>query len=350
MFGRARHSALGAATRLGTTVTLVVALLIASHAARGDIEALSDEASVRAANFPFWVIIDNESFSCIAWVRRDLPAPDLRSIVRLPGMFDLLVSDDRVRATLEDTGDILTAEALTEVPLNEWILVGATFDRDTGTLRASCLSSEGQASAEGTDPTFVGRFIGPPVGDLAIGALDGIPAMRGTYGTICIRIGAATPDDLQAIYDARDMLGAYRLDTTGAGGRLTGPTDARYMVNHAMTTNPYAASWEGDPAALAAVVGQPVEATNWHVFYRTSTQVDSDWLNFRKVGIALEARDFVYTTFRDDDFFEVRRPGTHVAWDTPVHAESPRARQLVTGAREPLRMMVSANSRAVKSN
>jgi hypothetical protein len=236
------------------------------------------------------------------------------------------------------------------VPLDEWILIAASWDAAEGRF-------EGWARSEGAgpvqdvviDPAFVRSA---PLGLPSLGQPDlaGAVAQQGHYGLIVFRDHAIDGTDVEDLWAARDYLGPYRLNNVDAGGNLTGPAGACWMANHAILTTPA-------PYVIGttspALLGHEVAEDNFCAFSTNHPQ--SSFITAAPVVEAASGPDaFVfaspYEAATGAPFFVRRIPEVGVSLDPPyVSGVSPGIRRLARGAPQGLvRCLVSANSRGTR--
>ncbi|MFM9994527.1 MAG: GC-type dockerin domain-anchored protein [Phycisphaerales bacterium] len=337
-------------TRGAFAVVLVVWAVVLSGDARAIITTGSSDASLRVPAAMVPPAMRTTDFSVFAWVCATTIEPAPRSVFRVPGVFDLRVlGPSLVRATVHSAGAAptsLNADASVALVPGEWALLVASWRRSTGTLelhvyQASKASWFGSAAS----PAFAGADLGPVAGDIAVGAEAGvIPGLVGAYGPIVVRTHAVTAQDAQGVFASRRFWSAYDAHTLATGGLMNGDAGVAWMVNHAMTTKPW--GFTGSVNDRAAVVGKGVTTFNYHVYDRAAAFLPT---SLRVARPITSAAGFVYASHHDGayaGFFVRDLPELGTSVD-PVPAIARKARQLITGPRETIRVMTSANSRAI---
>lgn len=344
----------------GATAALVAA-------SQGAIRASSPDSFVQLAqvNGPSVVTSGAPAFSCFVWIHRSDADSQPMYILEIPGAFDLLVdpADQSIRSHRGGTGGpggagvalelILPLRDRTgEVPLDEWILLGISWNNSTGEFR-------GWARSENL-PRVQDSIVAPgfapsgPLGDLTLGwpQRAGTVAQQGVYGLIVFRDLAVDGGDFDDVWAQRDYFGGYRIDNVLGGGNLNGPNGAVWMVNHAILTNPSEAV-TGIPAS-AALPGDTIAIDNYCVL--DTSDPDSTLLTAGLVSSLSPAPDsFEYVSPYDvggEPFFIRQVPAVP---DLPepwyVTGVAPKIRQLALGTPQGLiRCVVSANSRGTKTS
>lgn len=314
------------------------------------IEAVAGAASIRFAESQIPPALSSGDFTVFAWVRPATTPGNPAGVIQIPGLLDLWIDGPRVKATLRKSGAVpaeATAIANQSLVAGEWALLAVSLRTSDGRF---FVFAQGESTTlkvgAVTDSAFASSAAGPPTGPMAIGAHPaGLPSMVGAFGTIAVRNHWINAADFDAVWSSRRYLSPFDVSNAAAGGHLTGEPGCTWMINHAMTTFPFDAGVGGISFDRAAVVGQPVGTRNVHVFTRTGPL--AGW--FAVVRPVTAAEGFVYRSHRDapfDGFFTARLPGS----GTPLSVSSataPKARQLITGPRQLLKVMTSANSRAV---
>ena len=334
--------------------------------------SLSDLAQIRLTPNKIPAHLSEGSYTVFAWVWRDNADDASRAIIQHPELLDIVIDGRRqVRftfhaarpglsgsgsgPTLGRSSHALTTVHLTtecDVPVREWVLIAASFDRELGRLDLWVASQTlGVLHATGSDQRLVGIVLGPVTGDLVFGGdANRYPAFRGAYGPLVIRRHAIDQRDLTEVFDSRRFFAAWDHSNLAQGGRMNGPPGCVLGLNLAMSSAPNDAgvgAWTG--TLRAGYPGLPVTVYNvhmWDQFYIPTAM----WTErLRSVHPMAGVRDFVYTTHREppfDGWFVLDGPGTSLGGDM-VAGWAPRAREIYDGLAGPLRVMVSANSRAV---
>ncbi len=305
------------------------------------INRMSDAAGTGAR-----AVVNGEQFSVIAWIRPAELSVEVSSIFEMTGALEihLLGAKNRgVRARVLGEAEHLEADALADLQNDEWVLLVASFDRTAALLHVWIISqSQSISHASATLPEFTMKAAGNP----AIGSLNGLPAMLGVYGIVALRNHTVTEQDVLDVWNARRHYAPFDLDNTQAGGSMNGSAGCVYMFNHAVTTNPinHAGGHQHD---IAAVIGEPSTRWNFHIYDALSTGSES----LRVVRLLSEAHGFVNCSPYDagDDFF--LRPVPTLTNPLPephyVAGDAPLLRELAAEPKQLLKVMVSANSRAV---
>lgn len=353
-------------------VAAVLTGFVVSTPAQAIIVALSDTAHIRLPTNKIPIHLSRDSYTVFVWIWRE-SADDLsRAIIQHPQLLDIVIDGRRqVRftfhagqpglsgggpePTLGRSSEALTTVHLTiecDVPIREWVLIAASFDRDMGQLDLRVRSeSLPLLHATGRDQRLVGCTLGPPTTELVIG---GDPsryrAFRGAYGPIVIRRQAIVARDFEDVFESRRLFAAWDLSNFAQGGTMDGPPGCVLATNLVMSTAPNDAGVGGWSNTLkAAWPGRPVSIYNvhmWDEFFIPTAQ----WTErLRSVHPMSSVGGFVYATHREPPFsgwFVLDGPGTSLGGDI-VPGWAPRAREIFDGLRVPLRVVVSANSRAV---
>lgn len=334
--------------------------------------ALSDFARVRLGRDKIPDALVQGDFTVFAWVWRESSDDTTRAIIQHPELFDLLVEGrDRVRLTFHvappslgtwGTGPSLGRSSAAvsqvhlvlpgELPIRQWTLIAVTFDRSLGRFDLLAQGAEMPVRhATATAPTLIGAVFGPLTGDLVIGGdFSRYRAFRGAYGPIVVRRHAITQRDFTEVFESRRFFAAWDHVNHNTGGRMRGPPDCVLMVNAVMSTSPNDAGVGVSSAPLrASVVGRRASVTNFHMwdqFFLASGQ----WTErLRSVHPMAGVFDFVYASHRDspfDGWFVSDLPAATLEGDR-VAGWAPHVRKIFEGLDGPLRVMVSANSRAV---
>ncbi len=330
----------------------IVATLLAAlpGPARAVIETTSSASCVRLApsSMPGHLITGN--FTVFAWIWPEALEPAPRGVLQVPGVFELTVAGSSVSArVLRGSPNPASISATVEGVLQSgrWNLLAASYARGTGTLQLhACAAGGSPVSATSTDPTLAWWPSGPATGELALGAHPAaLPAIKGAYGPIAIRNHAVGISDFGAVAFSKRFWAVYDGDTTAAGGNMNGPPGCVWMIGHAMTTFPIDAGVGGFVFDRAAVVGKPVTTTNVHIFNYELMFGNS----LRVVRPVTAATDCVYRSHADAPYAgwfvrDVLPPSLPI---NTVPAVAPLTRQLITGPRQLLRVMISGNSRAI---
>ncbi len=334
--------------------------------------SLSDSAHIRLAPNKVPAHLSNGSYTVFAWVWRESADDASRAVIQQPDLLDVVIDGRRqVRftfhagkpglsgsgngPTLGRSSHALTTVHLTtecDVPVREWVLIAASFDRAVGRLDLWVGSqSLGVLHAAGSDPQLVGGVLGPLTSDLVIGGdASRYPAFRGAYGPIVIRRHAIGERDFTEVFDSRRYFAAWDHSNLAQGGRMDGPPGCVLALNLAMSSAPNDAGVGGSTSTLqAAYPSLPASVFNvhmWDEFYL----YNGVWTDrLRSVHPMASVGNFVYASHREppfDGWFVLEGPGTSLGGDM-VAGWAPRAREIVDGLAGPLRVMVSANSRAV---
>ena len=187
-------------------------------------------------------------FSFFMWVRRTASGPDPMYILESPGAFDLLVDPQdqsiRLHRGLQQASPLelvlLLHDVKGQVPVDEWILVGASWDGATGDFRAWARSeSVARMDDAAVAPGLPAEL---PQGDLTLGSPQraGTAAQQGDYGLIVFRDHAVDGGDFDDVWDIRATTSAATaIDNLADAGNLDGPDiGVVWMANHSILTNP----------------------------------------------------------------------------------------------------------------
>lgn len=336
-------------------MSVLVPLLTLGFAAQGAVEALGPQATLRLPSNACPSTMRAGSFSLFAWLYRTEADASRRGILQIPGVASIYVEGDgSLAATLSSSAagsglSVGTPDA--RLGVGQWALLCLSYDHLTGTASLH-LRTESQevVSGSATAPALAGKVLGPPTGDVAFGAHPaGVEGITGLYGLIAVRSHVVDASDVEAVFATRRYLAPFDLDNRQDGGRMNGAAGCDWMTNHSMSTLPLNGGAGGTQAERAVIVDEPVTIRNVLVYQRTFS---SDLhLRFRVAVPSVAAFGFVYRSHRDPawgSFFRIAAPDVGVPAGF-VAADAPRARMLVTEPRGVVRVMTSANSRAVKA-
>ncbi len=337
--------------RLFTLFLFVVGL---SLPALGAVRAETDAARIAlAAHVSPGDRLQAGNFSILLWIHPDATTVDARGIFEIPGVLSIGTSAagtlvGQVESTnaegqpvslLADTGQALAG--------GQWQLVALGF-RESGFVDIFQAGSTGvqgglASAGEALVPVEQGA-LGPCLGADSLGR----PALIGTYGLLVFRSHTVKSNDLTAIRATRRYFAPY--DLAGIGS-MNGVSGAEWMLNHAVTTLPVDIDAGGSVAERAAIMGEPAGRYNIHVYDKQDVVAD-EFERFNLVRQTTAVEGFRYVSTREpplDGFFLVD-PGPFAIVYPSVPGESALAVQLVNGARQPIRMFISSNSRAVFRN
>lgn len=338
----------------GATLAAAAAVLTTAcpHPARGVLVALDASASIRINPAYAPPELTGSDFSIVAWVWRGEGGPGSQAVLQFPGVFELVIQgDDAVEFIVHRPDPIfpgLRAQAPCAVPVGEWTLLVGSFSRADGRADVFALSqTAGAAAGTRSSTRYQGKDLGPVEGELALGAhYAGLPGMPGALGVVGVRRQSLTQADVDRLWNDRRYLGAYDTDNSASGGSLDGIPGCAWMIGHAITTAPIDGGVGGTQPLRAAVVGQPAGFFNVHIFDAAGSV--GQYLNV--VRPVTSVSGFVYASHREppyDGFFTSDLPGTGIPVSF-VPGTAPRTRELASVPRGTRRVMVSANSRAVR--
>lgn len=339
--------------------------------AAADVESATPAATIQIPHSTLPSCLVTGDFTVFVWVRTPESIPTGGAFLQAPVLVELSAPNEHtvrarltrkagtlVRApgfpTLGNTGELptLTAEAAFDFPRGEWTLLAISYIRAEGRLRLwARAQSVSTAEATATSPAFLALNPGPAQAALSIGMHPyGLYGFVGVYGPVAIRDHAIARPDFDEVFESRRYLAVYDLTNVARGGRMTGSPGCKWMVHHAMTTQPFDGGVGGPMPSRAALIDGPVTRSNYHIFDAARTPGQATQTAFRWVYPILTAHGFTYRSHREgplDGFFipDLPQSGTPV---TAVWRYAPVTRQLVTGPQRPLRVMVSSNSRGVK--
>lgn len=319
------------------------------------VECVSNLASIRLPSTAGSNALRNGSASVFVWVHRTQAEPFRRGVLQIPGLVSVFIEPDgscsASLASMSAPGPGMSVHAVgSQIGVNQWTLICLSYDKSIGRADLHVRTQSSTiVSGSATNPAFVGVNLGPPTGDVALGVHTlGQPGMIGLYGLIAVRSHAVNAFDVEHVFASRRLFAAMDTNNLGFGGTMNGIDGCDWMLNHSMTTLPLNAGAGGTQPQRAAVVGLPVGICNVHVYQRTFS---SDlYTRFRAAFPCNAATGFTYRSHRDPPF------GGFFITDTPnagvppqwVPASLPLARTLTTHPRGLVRVMTSANSRAVK--
>ena len=295
-------------------------------------------------------------FSFFMWLRRTSSDVSAMFVLEAPGAFDLLLDPQDQTIRLHRGGQKASSLELVlslhdgggQVPLDEWILIGASWDGSTGDFKAWARSENVARVADAVvAPGFVPA---PPQGDLTLGnpRRGGTVAQQGDYGLIVFRDHAVDGGDFDDVWDTRDYFGGYRVENQADGGNLNGIAGVNWMANHAILTNPVE-TVTGIPAS-AAMPGDNVASDNYCAL-NVALPSSTEQTTILVTGLSGGPDAFQYFSPYDDGGspFFVRQVPQIAIDNSYVSAVSPKIRQLALGTpQQLLRCVVSANSRGMK--
>ncbi len=154
-------------------------------------------------------------FSFFMWLRPTSTDVETMFVLEVPGAFDLLLDPQDQSIRLHRGGQKASSLELVlslhdgggQVPLDEWILIGASWDGLTGDFKAWARSENVARVADAVvAPGFV---VAVPQGDLTLGNPQraGTAAQQGDYGLIVFRNHAIDGGDFDDVWDTRDYFG-----------------------------------------------------------------------------------------------------------------------------------------------
>lgn len=320
------------------------------------VQAIDGAASIRLPASACPAALRSPSFSIYIWVHPTNQPEVVSGILQIPGVVAITVRPDGgVGGVLQSSLVVGSEFHLSTTPGSivpgRWSLIVLSYASASGaaTLMVHTDGHEPHVDQE-VAPAFVGKVLGPPTGDVALGAHpDGHAAFVGLYGLVAARTHSSHEIDAAMVFASRRYLSPLELNTTAAGGMLNGELGCGWMLNHAMSALPINYGTAGSQFQRAAVVGQPVGPYNVHMY--APPYLGNLVNGFRTVYPTTAVQGFTYRSHRDppfDGFFQTSVPAVDVS-PVAVPGVAPRARQLVTGPRGVVRVMTSANSRAVRS-
>ncbi len=333
---------------------VIVAALAASWSAGASLEFVSADASVRVPSAGAWAAASGSSFTALAWV---LPASidgEACAIAEVEGLLRIWMErDGRISAEIMSDGPDRAAMAVTSTrPLEagRWALVGVSFDASSGALGLwRCTEGDGADSVEVVDASFVP---GNTASGVTIGGFGGAPAMAGVVGALALRTEALSGSDMAAVWATREFNALQTLSTLGGGGSMSGEAGCSWMIGHAMATEPADGLLEETPSeARASWPGS--EATEWNTIVMDRTEV---YLGFRDdVVRPTEVAGLVrhvspYDTGSGEFLVRAVVPTTTLPAWSEVEGPAGEIRRLLSGPLGLVRVVTSANSRAVRSN
>lgn len=292
-------------------------------------------------------------FTLAIWLWADPGAQSDRSIVSIPGALDLLVSPDGALRAALSSESAVPLEAAIPAAMDDggWRLICVSFDRGAGALRLEVLDeAHGARAAESIAPGFDPA---PAQSGPILGATDDSPAFEGTYALVALRSEAMGPQDAAAVWSAARLHGPYDLVPVSAGARMSGEAGCVWMIGQAMTTKPSDGLSTGSSTGQrAALVGEPVTTLNVEVY---DVGAGESPLSLRTVRPVLGVQDMRFVSPHDPphaSFFVRRTPSLDppLPEDPTVSAVAPMIRRLVDGPDRLIRVMTSANSRAIQRN
>lgn len=340
-------------------IALALSALCGTGSGRAAVDTNLASATLRLPQSPSaaTTALTSSSFSVLVWVRPVAELEQPASVFTLPGAFSLVVNPNgALSATTTRAAGLpasLTATtAPLAVPMNEWSLLACTYSAGTLTVHARSVSKGALSASSAPTPGFLA---GPATGPLTLAATDTSFGLVGAYALLAVRNHAILPSDATAIFDSRTHHAPYSLSTTGAGGQMNGPSGCVYMFNHSISTLPL------NGLQMASTTGERVSQVNSTVTSKNFQVYDiGSGLFATTINVARTVTQTSGFTFRSPfeaplaGFFQREIPQADPALPafTQVAAVAPRARRLFTGpaGAGPVRVVTSANSRAVQGN
>jgi len=228
-----------------------------------------------------------------------------------------------------------------KVPVDEWMLVAASFDADEGRLTGWAQSeSVGRVAAADTVPGWSGDEPWP----LTLGATTLAPAFVGQIGLLVFRDHEIDESDFDAVFSggAPHYFAPALLDS----GNMTGFDGIEWMIGHGVITAPKSTI---NPNSEGAELGDVVTANNLLVYNRAdSSDCYCPGLLSAVVG-TWRLRSPHEAGEPWSGFFVRQLPDLGMPGDYYVQCVSPKAKQLADNTPTGLiRVIASANSRAVR--
>jgi hypothetical protein len=342
----------------GLVLAAVVALqlICPPGTASGAVECVSNLASIRFASNYCPSSMRNGSFATFLWVYRTQSEPSQRGVLQIPGVASVFIeSDGSASAVLRSASAPTTTLSVhatgSNVGSGQWALICLSYDKAAGRADLHVRTQSASViSGSATAPAFTGANLGPPTGEVAIGVHTlGVQGMIGLYGLIAARFHSVSVLDVEQVFASRRYFAAMDLNNLSVGGSMTGIDGCDWMLNHSMSTLPLNAGAGGPQHERAAVVGLFAGLHNAHLYQKSFSS--SVYTRFRAAYPCNVATGFTYRSHRDPPyggFFIVDTPNAGVPPQS-VSADLPKARMLATYPRGLVRVMTSANSRAVKA-
>jgi hypothetical protein len=383
-----------AAPRLALLGFLWALALLPAHA-RAGIETSSPTATIAFDLNTMPPSIRDGTFSMLLWVWRDPAATSRTSICSVPGLWSLTLdaqgraeltsfspsNNPEIMPTLDNgsgAGDgfavgivpwgsepprptTTTASPINgsnrtlgsstivrtpvPVPAGQWSLIRIVIDRSARTLSVAHQAADLPISkAAASDPAL--RYPASTTTRFVIGADTAVPApvpaMPGQLGLMVIRSDQPTDADLLAIVQSRRYLAPMDRNSALAGGGMFGETALLWATNHGTATNPQSLDYSLPRSGYS---GAPVGRGN--VFTRDGTSPSESYIIARTVPAA---SGYVYRSHHESryaGFFIKDIPGTGIG-PAVVPGPSTVAHELISGPTTLRRVIISANSRAVK--
>lgn len=301
--------------------------------------------------------ITSSAFSVLVWVRPVAELEQPASVFTLPGAISLAVQPNgAVSATASRAAGapstLVATSGAGAVPMNEWSLLACSYSAGTLTVHARSVSAGAATASSGQAAGFLA---GPASGPITLAATDSTFGLVGAYGLVVVRNHAITSADVTAVFDSRTHHAPYSLNTTGSGGLMNGPNGCAYMLNHSISTLPL------NGLQMASTTGERVSQVNGAVTTKNFQVYDiGSGLFSTTINVArsvTQTNGFMFRSPFDaplSGFFvrEIPQADPPLPAFTQVSAVAPRARRLFTGpaGAGPVRVVTSANSRAVQGN
>lgn len=327
---------IGSRTILGLAVTACIAAPCATAALR----PTAPDATLRIDN-----VSPIGSFSLSMWMVRDNGASG--DVVRLG---DLAVSASTSGdLTLAAPGATLTLPAVATA--GDWTLLSLSWDAIDDELSFHAVSQGAPIVSDSATLAAAPNVTG------FVLAADDQDATQGVYGITSIRSHIVNDADVLDVWATQHAHALYDLNTLGSSGSMNGPAGCRWMINHAITTDPLDGFDDDklDARLFAASVGGPATAFNTHV-YDVAQSIEPE--GYYAVRPIADVQSFEYVShfdldgdLADDGFFQRTIPEIFGLADPPrIAATLPRAAQLDDDPNHLIRVLVSGNSRGVKGD
>lgn len=343
--------------RFAVAALSVAALLLPS--ARGAVDTNLASATIRLPQTPSAATtsLTSPAFSVLVWVRPVAKLEQPASVFTLPGVLSLQVMPDgALSATLTraagSPASLSASTAAAAVPIGEWSLLACSFSSGTLSVHARSVS---KGALSGASPASPGFQAGPATGPITISATDMSFGLVGAYALLAVRNHAITAADATAVFNSRLHHAPYSLNTTSTGGLMSGPSGCVYMLNHSISTLPLnGLQMPSTTGERVSQVNTPVTTKNFQV-YDIGSGLFSTTINVART--VSQTSGFTFRSPFDPPlagFFqrEIPQADPPLPPFTQVAAVAPRARRLFTGpaGAGPVRVITSANSRAVQGN
>ena len=357
---------------LCTAIWAVLALVAASPEGRADVEVVSDDARLTIAETELPQAITRGQWSLLVWIYAPHAIDRPSTLLSVGGRVGVVALQDRLIVLAQQAGHSAVLEVDGPISAGRWHLLAFSMDfrakrtdawlatQGDGPVLGPVLGPVRHASSsllrlgrQRAAPVIGSAAPVPPIPEIAtdnagliIGQWDTtLPAARLVYGGLALRDHALLDQDVRALWASRDYYGPHGLETTDAGGRMTGWRGCPFLTFHSISPGPNGPAEAGDKASYVGI-------DNGMMVLQPTERVSARSGSFRLVGPVANVRGMIYRSRLEpglQGFFEIEPP----PFDAPSRPIGPlgdKASMLAEGPQGLVRVMVSANSRGVRGS